>query len=336
MNRRVAGLLASVLALLLALGFRDRLESLPLLGGQAIANREIAAEVDPGSAAQTTDSKAATETPGPNMASYAVAYALEAENEADPAAATPDASGVETTARIGPEAARTLMDDYEREVDCEYVRLAQAPARVADREREWRWLPEEIAAMERMAFDDAVGRLGRGCPRWSDDAAAYQQRRQELRANAAVAAQAGELRALLANSGLEGKLAPTLARAMYDALLSGDPKLIERIGYADMVWSGHGNRTMAQTMGVRRELWTLVACDLGLDCVPGGPTLDRYCLRWGICGYPSLEATIRQWISDRTMEVLESQRAELLQRIRSGQIAGLFDPPPEPSAGDGP
>ena len=120
---------------------------------------------------------------------------------------------------------------------------------------------------------------------------------------------------------------------MYDALLSGDPKLIERIGYADMVWSGYGNRTMAERMGVRRELWTLVACDLGLDCLPGGPTLDRYCLRFGICGYPNLEATIRQWASGRTMEVLQNQRAELLQRIRSGQIAGLFDPPPNPPPG---
>lgn len=333
MNRRMAVWLLLALVLLLALGFRDRLEGLPMFRGEGIASGEVAAGLDPESAAQASDSNDATDTQGPNMASYAVAEAQDAENEADPAAATSDASSAQTPAVLSPQAARTLMDDYEREVDCEYVRMAKAPAKVAEREREWRWLPLEIAENERMALDDAVGRLGRGCPSWSDDDAQYMKRRKLRRVNAAAAAKTGELRALLANSGLEGQLAPTLAQAMYDALLSGDPELIERIGYADMVWSGYGNRTMAQSMGVRRELWTLVACDLGLDCLPGGPTLDRYCLRNGICGYPSLEATIRQWISDHTLQALQTQRAELLQRIRSGQIAGLFDPPPEPPDG---
>ena len=335
MRRRLLGPLVLVLALvvLVALGLRDRLERMPLFGGEVIANRGIAADVDSGAAAKAVDPTSAADAQGPNMASYAVAEAKDAQEQADLAAKTSEAGGIQAPARLSLEAARTAMDDYEREVDCEYVRLAQAPAKVAERERQWRWLPVEIAQMERMAFDDAVSRVGRGCPRWSDDAAAYQQRRKQRRANAALAAQVGELRALLTNSGLEGQLAPTLAQAMYDALLSGDPKLIERIGYADMVWSGYGNRTMAERMGVRRELWTLVACDLGLDCLPGGPTLDRYCLRFGICGYPNLEATIRQWASGRTMEVLQNQRAELLQRIRSGQIAGLFDPPKNPLPG---
>jgi len=323
------------LALLLALGFRDQLESLSPFRADVKAQRADAANLDPDTAGQAADTKAASDAQGPNRASYAVAEAQVEQAETDSAATTPPTGDARTRAKLNPQAARALMEENEREVDCELIRTAQAPRAVAERERLWRWLPADIAEMERLAFDDAVDRLGRGCPRWSDDATARQQRRQQRQRNTAAAAQAGDLSALLANSGLNGELAPTLAQAMYDALLSGDPKLIERIGYADMVWSSHGNRSMAEAMGVRRELWTLVACELGLDCLPGGPTLDRYCLRWGICGYPSLEATVRQGISDRTLQVLATQRAELLQRIRSGQIAGLFDPPPNPS-GDGP
>ncbi|MGE4072236.1 MAG: hypothetical protein AB7E72_13785 [Lysobacterales bacterium] len=335
MKRRAAWLSVLALALLLALGFREHLQELSWFRGAAALGGETAPVTDPGAGAKSADAAASIDAQSPNIATYAVAESGTESLSSGPVVADTDAA--RTTTAISPQAARVLMDDYEHEVDCEYIRMAKLPGRTAGREREWRWLPPEIAAMERQAFADALSRLGRGCPRWSDDDAAYLQRHQQRRSNATLAAQAGDLRARLVNSGQEqDNPASTLIQAMYDALLSGDPELIARIGYADMVWTNNHNRPEAGRGWLRRELWTLVACDLGLDCLPGGPTLDHYCLRTGICGYPSVEATIDQWVSDQYRQTLENQRAELLQRIRSGQVAGLFDPPPEPLAGDGP
>ena len=124
---------------------------------------------------------------------------------------------------------------------------------------------------------------------------------------------------------------------MYDALLSGDPALIAALGWADQMRGIGFNRSVREEIVDRELLWTLVACDLGLDCLPGSPTLDRNCLRSeGICGSPNLHAAVQLLYPEFVVNLLYQQRDELLQRIRSGQIAGLFDPPPNPPPGGGP
>ena len=271
----------------------------------------------------------------PNMASYALTPGdfEPAELGAVPVQA---AAGVEAPSiRLSPEAARSLMQERGRELDCELVLSATAPNALAKRERKWRWLPVHMAQAERQALKDAAGRLGRGCPRWKDDPDELKRRQAGRQAQLLAAVRADDLTArMTVVRPTTPQFVEQLPEAMYDAVLSGDPELIAQIGWADQSWRVSVHRSAPEDLIHRPFLWTLVACDLGLDCLPGSPTLDRHCLRdRGVCGSPNLDAAIRPLYPEILMTVLDEQRAELLRRIRSGQIAGLFDPPPPPPDG---
>ena len=274
----------------------------------------------------------------PNIASYALApddsVPTNDNSTKHPGA---DSSTISRT-KLSPEAARSLMQEHRRELDCELALSARSPEELAKRERKWRWLPPHMAQAERQALQDAAGRLGRGCPHWPDGPKDLKLRQTERQAQLMRAFEAKDLRARLNTARpITEQFIAQLPEAMYDALLSGDPELIAEIGWADLWWRVSVNRSVPENIIDRSFLWTLVACDLGLDCLPGSPTLDRHCLRGtGICGSPTLDAAIRPLYPEVLMTILDQQRDELLQRIRSGQIAGLFDPPPNPPPGGGP
>jgi len=123
---------------------------------------------------------------------------------------------------------------------------------------------------------------------------------------------------------------------LYDILLSGDPEVIAQIGLADL-WlnSIEGDENAAAML--RHPLWQLLACDLGLDCRQGSVIFDRECTQnLAACSAPDLAASLRQRYPDFLWDRLQAQREEWLQRIHGGQIAGLFDPPPNPPPGGGP
>jgi hypothetical protein len=71
--------------------------------------------------------------------------------------------------------------------------------------------------------------------------------------------------------------------------------------------------------------WFLVACDLGSDCSADSPTLDRLCLRYGFCGYPSVEEALRDGlITDAEAAETENRRRWIVAKVRGGQIHEIF------------
>lgn len=74
-----------------------------------------------------------------------------------------------------------------------------------------------------------------------------------------------------------------------------------------------------------------------MDCGPGSRALDLACLsHGGGCGYQHLSESYRDWLPPWQVRLVERRRAELLARIRTGQIAGIFDPPPRTQPGGKP
>jgi hypothetical protein len=274
----------------------------------------------------------------PNIASYALTPG-DSGPVVEPASQSSDvASDTMPGRHLSPAAARSLMQERRRELDCELALSARSPKELAKRERKWRWLPPHMAQAERQALQDAAGRLGRGCPHWKDDPEQLKRRQAERQAQLVSAVAANDPSArITAIQPITPQFIEQLPEALYDAVLSGDPELIAQIGWADQWLRVRARLGRPEDLIHRPVLWALVACDLGLDCLPGSPTLDRYCLRGvGVCGSPNLDAAIRPLYPEALMTVLDQQRAELLQRIRSGQVAGLFDPPPNPPPGGGP
>lgn len=123
---------------------------------------------------------------------------------------------------------------------------------------------------------------------------------------------------------------------MYDAVLSGDPEAIARLWFLDSL-ARRGRHLDFAEQFVDFNLWPLIACDLGLDCGPGSRALDRACLQMGSgCGYPSLEALVRDRSAPWQYNLTDQRRRDIVERIRSGQIAGMFDPPPPAPPRGGP
>ena len=62
------------------------------------------------------------------------------------------------------------------------------------------------------------------------------------------------------------------------------------------------------------------------DCGADNQTLDRLCLSQGWCGYPNVEAALRDaQIGDDEAVQTELRRQLLVQQIRIGRISGLFE-----------
>lgn len=197
-------------------------------------------------------------------------------------------------------------------------------------------MPPGRVAIEKLALEQARGRLLQDCPAQIADADArrrhWAQRQQELEA----ARRAGDLHARLTPGGLRTPEERERARGiLYDALLSGDPDTIAMIGrMQDHI---QPPRVFdADPQAIASYVWPLVGCDLGMDCGPGSRALDLACLSHGAgCGYADLSELYRNWLAPWQYRQTERRRAEIVARIRRGDIAGMFDPP-TPRAGEGP
>lgn len=230
-----------------------------------------------------------------------------------------------------------------RERDCEQAAYAMSERSKANTERFfWRWLPPEQVAVELLARRAAATRLAAGCPPLVDTPAAKNQR-QLLRDRALAAARAAGDPVAQLRTWNQRSREPTAAHLahlrtlLYDALLSGDPERIASIGLYERPLDPEGWRRdpAAHYLPIA---WELVACDLGRDCGPTSLALDRMCLYQssGTCGAASLEDALRYTTSPAIFERIQQRRQELLERIRSGQVAGMFDPPPPLPAWRGP
>ena len=70
--------------------------------------------------------------------------------------------------------------------------------------------------------------------------------------------------------------------------------------------------------------WRLVACDLGYDCRPDGALARSLCLQGRGCFTGTYEEYLLGRVSPRQWEIIQTQRAELLRHLRSGNLASVI------------
>lgn len=77
--------------------------------------------------------------------------------------------------------------------------------------------------------------------------------------------------------------------------------------------------------------WRLAACDLGYDCAAGGALQRVLCLRGFECFQGSYEEELLQSLPPREWQIAQAQRRALVEMLRRGDTAAIFDvPPPRP------
>lgn len=272
-------------------------------------------------------------------------------NDADPAASA-SMPAAEMTEPVAPQAvaaaampllkfnaaqARAAMLRRWREQDCQMARLYSKPPFQKQREQEWRWLPPDLVEQERSAVAAALTRLTADCPAEISDKAQLSRRRQESLDVLAAARAAGDLYARMeldARGRTTAELAAEARATMYDVVLSGNLEAIARLGGLDFRLRVDAGMQPIEMFVDGSSLWPLVACDLGMDCGPASRALDHACQQIGNgCGYPNLEALVRDRSPPWQYRLTDQRRREIVARIRSGQIAGMFDPAPPPGGG---
>ncbi len=107
--------------------------------------------------------------------------------------------------------------------------------------------------------------------------------------------------------------------------------------------AAHLNATDPQTLidlassfsGISRfnsgAAWRLAACDLGYDCAAGGALAREMCLNELQCFAGSYEEELLQRMPPRQWQIAQAQRRALVEMLRRGETATIFDvPPPGP------
>lgn len=261
------------------------------------------------------------------------ASAAHAESGAASVAARPEGqSSAEALPLWSPAVAEAQMRALEHAEECRWLAGTVVASIARQRElREWRWLPARQVAAERAGAEAALARLTQSCTeddRRTPDAARAAADASTLRA----AAQAGHLRArlrLLMSSG--GQLTAiqrgSLRELLYDVLRSGDLALYLQIARYQSALYPPQQLTLAGLDQPRHEAWTLATCDLGLDCRAGSPMLDRYCLidSAAACASPDLDTALHATSAPWAWRRIQRDRARLVDRLRRGDIQGLFD-----------
>ncbi|MFO1496319.1 MAG: hypothetical protein U1F26_16860 [Lysobacterales bacterium] len=123
----------------------------------------------------------------------------------------------------------------------------------------------------------------------------------------------------------------TLRELLYDALLSGDPALYLQIArYQSALYLPQ--LTLTGLYQPRHEAWALAACDMGLDCRAGSPMLIATAS--STAPPPAPVPTSKRRSTPRSAHGkwrrIQRDRAQLVYRLRRGDIQGLFDPRARP------
>ena len=200
-------------------------------------------------------------------------------------------------------------------------------------EQQWLWLGEQAAALERASYAKARASFIRRCGPWvlerdSDRARALKAALLERASHSTDLAD--RLRALL-NASLAPNDAPAVVEArllLEAALRSGRPELLRDVGNAlERSEMAHAQSLGPYAGGGAANLFTLLACDLGMPCGANSEVVQLHCALLGRCGYADYESMLFDAaLGARQRELVQTHRAELLRRIRAGQIQGLFDP----------
>ena len=270
------------------------------------------------------------------------------------------------------DSARTAMQRLDDIEDCKAASSESWPRYWAVRTGV-AWLPAEEQARNRATVKDARQRLLAACRRQGlsrrDDTAgkprpsSLEQALDALAPELAAveqtieqAANAGDLQAQLSrqasnwrDADIDRETRPLLDAVLAEVIAGGDAGMLVDIGRIPAMNNGPALGPLASWYGLQqtagepnahvnqRALWTLVACDLGMDCGASSPTLDRLCLLQGLCGYPDIEAAVRDgMITGAEAAETELRRQWAVARIRRGEIAGMFDPAPPPTPGGRP
>jgi len=297
--------------------------------------RQLAEEPQRSAASQTSQKSAADPSAAEAAKSLHPNDAISvdrASTQSQTANADRSTSAVASAAPLSPSQARALMLARSRELDCIYAHRGLSGARA---KTQWPWLPPERVALERAALEQAAARLREGCADPGVDEA--RKRSIERAAELQAARLAGDLYARL-EFYPRGRITPEIRAAarqtLYDAVLSGDPEAIARIPRLAGVAQPPSSFFDAEQMHGTYFLWPLVACDLGMDCGPGSRALDRVCLTDSRgCGYAHLADFHRDNLPAWQYRLLEIRRREIVERIRTGNVAGLFEPYPVDGGG---
>ena len=266
-----------------------------------------------------------------------------------PAAAPPEAIPVPGDPQAAHDMALRLRDIE----DCLRARSTWWAGRWTERTGT-RWLPPDEREKVQQAFAQSRARQLDSCRRQglrldNDDLSDLPKGHAEALLQAAAAA--GDPRARLnqirwqrGRDDLDRQVRPALRDALDFALRKPDPELLVDIGYlleqhrADDLGDLQNGWLPGGRSGEvdfdRRSMWMLAACDLGLDCSATSRTLDRLCMADGLCGYDSVQAALDDGrIPPPQAAETERRRRLLVDRLRRGQVAGMFDPvltPPGP------
>ena len=283
-------------------------------------------------ASDNPDGTARADTPGESAAANAAYKSMQDQTQSAPTQAS--------IPLISAATASALMQEQLREQDCQRARMAIKGSRQGVFEgNDWNWLPPERAAAERQALVAAVERFQAQCPPEIEDPEARKRRQQDKDAALDAAARAGNL---LARARMQGKKPRAelnlddIRALMIETLSSGDLQAISELGWLELRLPG--TNPLVGHLVNPLDLWPLVACDLGADCGPGSRLLDLSCATawFGMtCGYDSLEAAYRDNMQPQQWQRLDQRRNEIVNRLRNGQTAGMFDPPPERTGAGG-
>lgn len=199
-----------------------------------------------------------------------------------------------------------------------------------------RWLGEDAARVERSRYAQARAWMSERCGPWTlaPDSERAQALKTELARRAARSADLRDQLRALEQAPHEPTEADAFAarRQLEAALASGRPELLRDIGRV-LERSHYANPELLGPYagGGASSLFTLLACDLGMPCGADSEPVRLNCALRGVCGYADYETLLFDaWHGARAAQILQQHRALLLQRIRAGQIRGLFDPVPLP------
>lgn len=118
------------------------------------------------------------------------------------------------------------------------------------------------------------------------------------------------------------------------ALRSGSPDLLRHVGRVLSRGRQDASQLGPYAHPHASYLFGLLACDLGGDCGARSEAVRIHCALVGLCGYPNYETLVLDArLNHAEAERVQAHRQILLERIRRGQIDGLFEPvrvPPGP------
>ncbi len=204
-------------------------------------------------------------------------------------------------------------------------------------QRNSQWISAEARALEQESVKRAEAWWKGQCQDWSLEFSSprrtdlHKKLLERARRSADLADRLAALNADDSNQEpSETELADTRA-LLYAALNSGNPELMYDIGVA----LGSSRFSQIDRMGIyagthlSSTAFILAGCELGAACGADSALLQQNCLVRGFCGYADYrDAAYDASISSRDAPIVREVTAQIVRRIRNGQTAGMFDPPP--------